>query len=56
MLKDVRRIIGEQIERGRTREQVVAANPLAGIGKKWGNGFLKTPVFTGIVFDIKSGK
>ncbi len=56
MLKDVRKAIGEQVERGRTRAQVLEANPLAEIGKQWGNGFMKTPVFTGIVYDIESGK
>ncbi len=36
------------------REEVISANPLAELGETWGNGFMKTDVFTAIVFDMLS--
>ena len=40
---------------GKSRADVVAADPLKELGEKWGNGFMKTDVFTGIVFDVLTG-
>jgi len=37
---------------GKSREEVLAENPLESVGKIWGNGFMKTDVFTGILYDI----
>ncbi|MGH1359726.1 MAG: MBL fold metallo-hydrolase [Burkholderiaceae bacterium] len=54
MLQNVLAAIRPLIKAGQTREQVLAANPLAEIGKTWGNGFMKTGVFTGIVYDLET--
>ena len=37
---------------GKSRDEVLAENPLESVGKIWGNGFMKTDVFTGILYDI----
>jgi len=37
---------------GKSRDEVLEENPLQSIGKIWGNGFMKTDVFTGILYDI----
>lgn len=55
MLTDVKSAIMPLVSEGKSREDVVAANPLGELGKTWGNGFMKTDVFTGIVFDVMSG-
>lgn len=39
------------IDEGKTKDQVVAANPSASLDAKWANGFLKPDAFTGIVYD-----
>ena len=54
MLKEVKSIMTPIVASGQSREDVVAANPLAELGASWGNGFMKTDVFTGIVFDVMS--
>ena len=55
MLLEVKSAMAPHINSDKTRQDVIAAEPLKSIGEKWGNGFLKTDVFTGIVFDIESG-
>jgi len=54
MLNDVKGIMQPLVESGQSREEVVEAKPLRSLGVKWGNGFMKTDVFTGIVFDVLS--
>lgn len=54
MLLSVIEIMSPLVASGATREEVVNGKPLAEIGKTWGNGFMKTDVFTGIVFDTLS--
>ena len=51
MLQEVLSLMQPLVASGMTREEAVNADPLAEIGKTWGNGFMKTKVFTGIVFD-----
>jgi glyoxylase-like metal-dependent hydrolase (beta-lactamase superfamily II) len=36
---------------GKTRDAVIAAKPTADYDAKWGQGFIKPDVFTGLVFD-----
>jgi len=55
MLNDVKDAMAPLVSAGKSRKEVVAANPLEEIGKTWGNGFMKTDVFTGIVFDVMAG-
>jgi len=55
MLNEVKTIMQPLVDSGQPREQVLAANPLASLGVAWGNGFMKTDKFTGIVFDVMSG-
>ena len=54
MLQEVKTTMMPLVAAGQSREDVIAANPLGEIGKTWGNGFMKTDVFTGIVFDVMS--
>lgn len=55
MLTDVKAAMTPMVSSGKSRADVVAANPLGELGETWGNGFMKTDVFTGIVFDVMSG-
>ena len=55
MLLEVREIVAERVAAGESREDVVAANPLGALGVNWGGGFMKTDVFTGLVYDSLSG-
>lgn len=55
MLNEVKSIMSPLVSSGQTRKDIVAANPLEEVGKTWGNGFMKTDVFTGIVVDAMSG-
>ena len=55
MLVEVRDIMAPLVESGRGRAEVLAGNPLAGLDGSWGGGFMKTDVFTAIVFDSLSG-
>jgi len=55
MLNDVKAAMTPLVSAGKSRKEVVADNPLEEIGKTWGNGFMKTDVFTGIVFDVMAG-
>ena len=36
---------------GKTRDEVIAAKPTADHDAKWGTGFMKGDVFTGLVYD-----
>lgn len=54
MLLQVRAAVEPLVRAGRTREEVVAAEPLADLDAKWGQGFMKLDVFTGIAFDSLS--
>lgn len=56
MLTEVLATMTPLIEAGKTREQILADKPLAKIGEQWGNGFIKTERFTGMVFDMQAGK
>ena len=55
MLLDVKNAMAPHINANKSRDDVIAAEPLKAIGSKWGNGFLKTDAFTGIVFDLETG-
>lgn len=55
MLMEVKAIIGPLVQAGKSREEVLAANPLQALGERWGNGFMKTGMFTSIVYDIEAG-
>ena len=55
MLNEVKSIMSPLVTAGQSREDIVAANPLEELGKTWGNGFMKTDVFTGIAFDSMGG-
>ena len=52
MLLEVKDLMQPLIESGKTRDQVITENPLGDIGKIWGKGFMRTDVFTGILYDI----
>jgi len=56
MLKSVDAEVSALVNAGKSRDEVIAAKPLAEIGKTWGNGFMKTDVFTGIIFDTISAR
>lgn len=56
MLEEVQATMEPMVSSGKSRAEVLAADPLGALGKTWGNGFMKTPVFTGIVFDVMSAK
>jgi len=55
MLKEVKAIMQPLVASGQTREDIIAAKPLAALSETWGNGFMKPDVFTGIVYDIEAG-
>jgi len=50
MLATVRDRVTEHVKAGRTEEQTAAANPLADLDAKWGQGFLKPAQFLSIVY------
>ena len=56
MLQSVKAAMQPHLDAGKSREDIIAANPLAEIGKTWGRGFMKTDVFTGILVDIASAR
>jgi glyoxylase-like metal-dependent hydrolase (beta-lactamase superfamily II) len=51
MLKAVRDRIAKLKAEGKSRDEVIAAKPTADHDAKWGTGFMKGDVFTGIVCD-----
>ena len=54
MLKEVESTMSALVKDGKSRDDVIAAKPLAALGETWGKGFMKTDVFTGIVYDTMS--
>ncbi len=56
MLKEVESTLSALVKEGKSREDVIAAKPLARLGETWGKGFMKTDVFTGIVYDTLSAQ
>jgi len=56
MLNEVKGIMMPIVESGKSRDDVLSANPLGELGQKWGNGFMKTEIFTGIVYDVLSSR
>lgn len=51
MLKEAKATISQLKASGKTRKQIVAANPLTSLNETWGGGFLSPDQFVGIVFD-----
>jgi cyclase len=50
-LKTLRDRIAKLKAEGRSRDEVIAAKPTADHDAKWGTGFMKGDVFTGLVYD-----
>jgi cyclase len=56
MLKDVKAKVLPLVQKGDSREAVLAAKPLAAHDEAWGKGFMKPEIFLGIVYEsIKAG-
>ncbi len=55
MLEEVKSTLKPMVDAGKSLDDVLAADPLAEIGKTWGNGFLNTEKFTSIIYDVISG-
>jgi glyoxylase-like metal-dependent hydrolase (beta-lactamase superfamily II) len=51
MLKTVRDRIARLKAEGRSRDEVIAAKPTAEYDAKWGTGFMKPEMFTGLAYD-----
>jgi cyclase len=51
MLKAVRDRIAKLKAAGRSRDEVIAAKPTAEYDAKWGKGFMKPDMFTGLAYD-----
>jgi len=51
VLKAVRDRVAKLKAEGKSRDEVIAAKPTADHDAKWGTGFIKGDVFTGIVYD-----
>jgi cyclase len=51
MLETLRDRIAKLKAAGRSRDEVVAARPTADLDAKWGTGFMKGDVFTGLAYD-----
>jgi cyclase len=56
MLKAVRVAVLAHIAKGDTADETVAADPLADLNAKWGNGFMKAEPFVRIVYADLAGK
>ena len=56
MLVDVKARVEKGIASGKTREQFVASKPLADLDAEWGDGFMKTDQFVGLVWLNLGGK
>lgn len=52
MLLQVRRLMQPALASDKSRDEVIAENPLQELDQTWGKGFMKTDVFTGILYDI----
>jgi cyclase len=50
MLATMRDRVAAHVKAGKTLEQVTAAAPTADLDAKWGQGFMKPPVFVSIVY------
>jgi glyoxylase-like metal-dependent hydrolase (beta-lactamase superfamily II) len=51
VVKTVRDRVAKLKAEGKTREQAIAAKPTAEYDAKWGQGFIKADVLTGLVYD-----
>ena len=51
MLVTARDLIKEQVDAGKTRDEVIAAKPTATLDAAWGGGFLPPDMWVGIVYD-----
>lgn len=51
MLVTARDLIKEQVDAGKTRDEVIAAKPTASLDAAWGGGFLPPDMWVGIVYD-----
>ena len=51
MLETVQATIGDLIEQGQTKEEIIAAKPTAEFDADWGGGFLAPDIWVGIVYD-----
>jgi cyclase len=56
MLVDVKARVEKGIASGKTRDQFVASKPLADLDAEWGQGFMKTDQFVGLVWLNLGGK
>jgi len=56
MLVDVKARVEKGIKSGKTRDQFVAAKPLADLDAEWGDGFMKVDQFTAVVWMSLGGK
>jgi cyclase len=56
MLVDVKARVEKGIKSGKTRDQFIAAKPLADLEAEWGDGFMKTDQFTTLVWMSLGGK
>jgi glyoxylase-like metal-dependent hydrolase (beta-lactamase superfamily II) len=54
MLKKSRAAITPLIAAGKSREEIIAAKPLAELGEIWGKDFVTADLFTEIVYDTES--
>ena len=54
MLRGVRAAVMEQVQAGKSKDETIAAKPTAAFDAKWGQGFLKPDLFTGIVYKMLS--
>ena len=51
MLSDARERVTSLIKDGHSREEVVAARPMADYDATWGNGFLQPDHWIGVIYD-----
>lgn len=51
MLVAVSEKVAPLVDSGKTKEEVLAANPLADLAPEWGEGFMNAETFLGIVYD-----
>jgi len=56
MIVSVREKVSAEMKRGRTLDQIKAANPTAEYDAKWNNGFIKAPMFIEMVYRSLGGK
>ncbi len=51
MLKTVRGRMGDLMDKGKSREEIVASKPTKDLDEKWGGGFMEPDAWVGIVYD-----